>query len=322
MTREEKELTISICTQYEPVLLDCIKNIIPRVNVNVFTEEDDLLNKLDTSDIVFLQKEISLEVSERMAQLISAAEKPRWLHWGYTGLDQLMPLLSLRGRLLISNSKGLVGNTLADHVLMVIQMLHREIPRLIRSQMQKTWERLQFDPATGKTLGIIGLGIVGKNVALKAEVFGMRVIGMARRKVSVENVDKIFLPDQLQEFLAETDTLVISVPLTEETHGLIGDAEFACMKPKSYLINIARGDIVDEDALVRAIKTGHIAGAALDVFVEEPLSAESELWSLENVIITPHNAGWSRNYPARTMELFCENLKRFLKGKDLINKVI
>ena len=290
--------------------------------MDVYTDKDSFLNELGGSDIAFLQKEISIETSRRMEELISASGKPQWLHWGYTGLDQLAPLQSLKGRLLITNSKGIPASALGDHVIMVIHMLHREVQRLMRNQMDRVWERRHFEPVRGKTLGIIGLGNIGRDVARKATVFGMKVIGAARREVSVENVTKIFLPEQLPQFLATSDIVVISVPLTAETQGMIGEKELGWMKPKSYLINVARGHILDEDALVRTIKKGQIAGAALDAFVQEPLPPESELWSLDNVIITPHSAGWSKDYPEMALDLFCENLKRFLEGQEMINRVV
>ena len=160
---------------------------------------------------------------------------------------------------------------------------------------------------------------LGEEVARKAKFFRMKVIGLVKRPISLDNVDSIFLQTELREFLGESDIVVLCAPLTPETKGLIGEEALRWMKPKSYLVNVARGKIVDEEALVKAIKSGHLAGAALDAFAQEPLSPESELWSLDNVIITPHLAGLFRDYPERVLDLFCENLERFLEGKDLIN---
>jgi len=209
---------------------------------------------------------------------------------------------------------------IADYVIMVIHMLLRGFPRLMKNQIERVWKQGPYLSVRGKTLGIIGLGNIGKDVARKARVFGMRVIGVARRELSIDTVDKMFLPVRLREFLGESDIVLISVPLTSKTRGLIGEKELGWMKSRSYLINVARGHIVDEEALVRAIKMGHIAGAAFDVFAKEPLPPENELWSLDNVIITPHTSGWTWDYPERVLDLFCENLERFVEeGKQMVN---
>ena len=322
---DEKNLKISIYTSplhlslHDPPIMDRIRSRYPRVAVDIHTDEDSFLDGLPESDVALLQKEISEEISQRMEPLITASGRPRWIHWGYSGINRLAPLKPLHGRLLITTSKGLCSYMIADYVIMAIHMLHREFPSLMRNQMNRVWKQGPYLSVRGKTLGIIGLGNIGKDVARKAVVFGMRVIGMARREVSIENVDKMFLSRGLREFLGESDIVLISVPLTSKTRGLMGEKELGWMKPRSYLINVARGHILDEEALVEGIKRGHIAGAALDVFAQEPLPSESELWSLDNVIITPHTSGWTWDYPQRVLDLFCANLERFMEGKALTN---
>ncbi len=322
---DEKDLKILIYTSslhlslHDPPMSDQIQSQFAGVAVDIHTEEDSFLHGIPQSDVAFLQKEISEEMSQKMEPLIAASGRPRWIHWGYSGINLLVPLKSLQGRLLITNSKGLCSYMIADYVIMVTHMLLRGFPRIMRNQMDKVWKQGPYLSVRGKTLGIIGLGNIGKDVAKKARVFGMRVIGLARQEVSLGKVDKIFRLEKLREFLGESDIVLISVPLTSETRGLLGERELGWMRSRSYLINVARGHILDEDALVRAIKRGHIAGAALDVFAREPLSPESELWSLDNVIITPHTSGWTWDYPQMVLDLFCENLKRFFEGKELMN---
>jgi len=319
VSTDKKKLKVLVCTQYDPMIMERIRKRFPEVTVDVVTGDDQLLMALPESDILYLQKEISREISAKMAPLIAGSKRLKWIQWGYTGLDRLRPFEPLWKQLLITNTKGIMAETIADYVILVIQLLHREFLRVMKNQTNKVWERWPFDNPRGKTLGIIGLGSIGKEVARRAKFFRMKVIGLVRRSISLDHVDSLFLQTELRKFLGESDVVVLCAPLTPETNGLIGEEALSWMKSKSYLVNVARGKIVDEEALVKAIKSGHLAGAALDAFAQEPLSPESELWSLDNVIITPHLAGLSRDYPPKVLDLFCENLERFIEGKDLIN---
>jgi phosphoglycerate dehydrogenase-like enzyme len=174
----------------------------------------------------------------------------------------------------------------------------------------------------GKTVGIVGLGHIGSEVARLAKAFGCRVI--ATRRSAVERtsggaVDEVLPPSDLPYLLGESDFVVLAVPLTQETRELIGERELAAMKDSAVLINIGRGGSVDEPALVRSLKDGTIAGAGLDVFSQEPLPPESELWQLENVIMSPHLSGGTEIYNQRATDIFCENLRRYLENKTLMN---
>jgi phosphoglycerate dehydrogenase-like enzyme len=175
-----------------------------------------------------------------------------------------------------------------------------------------------------KTVGIVGLGHIGREVARLAKAFGMRVVATrrsARQSQRARYVDRLFAPDQLLQLLSESDFVVLTLPLTKETHKIIGEAELRSMKPTAYLINVARGQVVDEEALARVLEEHRIAGAGLDVFTREPLPADSRLWKLPNVIISPHIAGYMENYSEQATAVFCENLRRYLGGKRLINVV-
>ncbi len=178
-----------------------------------------------------------------------------------------------------------------------------------------------LDELAGKTLGIIGLGSIGMEIARKGKCFGMNVIGIKKTHENVRWVDEVYTPENLDIVLGESDYLVLCVPATDETKNLIGERELKKMKISAYLINIARGDVIDENALIRALKEKWIAGAAIDVTREEPLSPDSPLWELDNLIITPHVAGSSPYYWDRAVDIFVENLKRFFQGEELINVV-
>ena len=318
---DEQGLTVLVYTQYDAGIMRRIREEFPKVDLKVVTSDGSFLVALPESDILYLQKEIALEISEKIGAHIAGSERLRWLQWGYTGLDRLKPFESLWYRLAITTTKGIMAETIADYVLLAVQLLYREFPRIMKNQTDRVWERWLFPNPRGKTLGIIGLGAIGGEVARKAQFFGMKVIGLDAAPVSADHVSVLFTPAGLREFLAEADVVAICVPLTGETEGLMSEEALHWMKPGSTLINVARGRVVDEEALVRALKSGHLAGAALDVFTREPLDPGSPLWSLKNVIISPHLSGPFREYPEMALDLFCKNLTRFLAGKELINRV-
>jgi phosphoglycerate dehydrogenase-like enzyme len=316
---DRSDLKLLVYTQYDPHSLEEIQKRFPGIALTIVTEADAFLVALPEANILYLHKEIAPEITQRMGPIIASSKKLKWIQWGYTGVDRLRPLEALWERLLITTSKGMMAEEIADYVILVTQMLYRAFPRIMRNQMKRVWERWLFDNPRGKTLGIIGLGAIGGEVARKAQFFGMRVIGLDAQPISLKAVEEMFLPGELKVFLGKSDIVSICVPLTPETLSLINEESIEWMRTGSYLVNVARGKIVDERALVKAIKSGHLAGAALDVFFPEPLNPESELWALDNVIITPHLSGAFRDFPDKVLALFCENLERFLEGRKMIN---
>jgi phosphoglycerate dehydrogenase-like enzyme len=186
------------------------------------------------------------------------------------------------------------------------------------------WRRYAPTVMRGKTVGIVGLGHIGREVARLCQAFGMKVIAprrSAKKAGRARYVDRLLPAGQMPVLLAESDFVVICVPLTQETRKLIGEKEFKAMKPTAYIINIARGGIIDEEALVRALEEKRISGAGLDVTVPEPLPPESPLWDFDNVILSPHVSGGMDEYMERATDLFCENLGRYLAGKRLRNVI-
>jgi phosphoglycerate dehydrogenase-like enzyme len=204
-------------------------------------------------------------------------------------------------------------------------MLAKGWPGLVRAQARREWTRFWPRVLAGQTVGIVGLGSIGRAVARLAKAFDMRVLGVRRSGAPLEcadyEVDGIFGPLDLLNVLAESDYVVLALPLTEETHHLIGELALRAMKPSAYRIHVSRGAVIDEAALVRALKEGEVAGAGLDVFESEPLPPESELWGMDNVIISPHIAGGTPRYMELAVDLFCENLRRYLAGEPLRNVV-
>ena len=197
--------------------------------------------------------------------------------------------------------------------------------RLLANKEASRWESFVPTELKGKTVGIVGLGKIGSDVARLARAFRTKVLVMEKlattREKDVAGVDELFPPNEFLQMLPECDFVILTLPLTPETKGLIGETELRVMKSTAYIINVARGPIIKQDALIQALKEGWIAGAALDVFEAEPLPPESELWELPNVIISPHTAPYIERHTALLTELFCENLRRFLNGEELINVV-
>jgi D-2-hydroxyacid dehydrogenase (NADP+) len=178
------------------------------------------------------------------------------------------------------------------------------------------------DELNGKTLLIVGLGRIGQRLARLADAFGMTVVGVKRAPQSVPGVAHIVTPMQLLDALPQADFVALTCPLTPETEGLIGASALAAMKPGAYLVNVARGRVVDEPALIQALTQGTLAGAALDCVHEEPLPPGSELWRFPNVLLTPHSAGETRRYETRIIDLLLENIRRLEAGSPLLNEVV
>jgi phosphoglycerate dehydrogenase-like enzyme len=197
------------------------------------------------------------------------------------------------------------------------------MPRVVADQRAHRWERFAGEHIRGRTLGVVGLGRVGREVARLARAAGMRVVAIRRSTggagTVAEGVDALYGSAQLPLLLAESDYVALTVPLTTETAGLIGEAELLAMKPGAVLVNVSRGAVVDESALIRVLQAGHLRGAALDVFAVEPLPPESPLWDLPNVLVTPHSMSTAVGENALVVDLFCDNLRRYLAGEPLRN---
>jgi phosphoglycerate dehydrogenase-like enzyme len=230
---------------------------------------------------------------------------------------------------------------MGEYVLMMMLAFAHRLPEMVRFQRRAEWAHdlwpeVGAQELRGAIVGIVGYGSIGREVGRLAKAFGMRVLALKRRAgqtedagwrlpglgdPALEHVDRLLSRDELPALLGESDYVVLSLPLTPETRGMIGAAELGQMKHSAVLINVARGDLVDEAALVEALQEGKIGGAALDVFSQEPLPADSPLWRLPNVLLSPHAADVNAHYDARAIELFAENLRRYLDGRPLLNVV-
>ena len=206
---------------------------------------------------------------------------------------------------------------------MSMAMFNKGVLRLVRDQQQKLWQRHAGLDLEGRTVVIVGVGAIGKEIARVCRVLGMRTLGVKRRTEGVDpatlHLDELYAQEQLHEVLPRGQYLVLVAPHTPQTTGMIGAAELALLPDNALFINIARGALVDEAALVNALQSGNLGGASLDVFAQEPLDADSPLWHLPNVMISPHSASTTDRENHRLTDLFCENLRRYLAGDDLLN---
>src|SRR3989338_6198511 len=243
----------------------------------------------------------------------------RWIHTSNVGVNLLLTDEVKKSGVVITNSRGM-RTTVPEHVLAMMLAYERNLKPAFEAQKARRWERFNAGELHGKTVGILGLGKIGTELARLCKSLGCKVYGM-NRTGGCRYADKIFRPCDFRSLLRQSDYVVICLPLTAETRHIIGKKEFMCMKRSAVIVNIGRGPVIDEKALVETLKKGGIAGACLDVFEEEPLSKSSPLWGMENVIMTCHYSAWNPHYEDRMIELFCKNLEAFLKGKRLMNVI-
>ncbi len=259
--------------------------------------------------------------------LLSRAPRLKWIHTSATGVEHCLPTGIFEGDVTVTNSRGATALPIAEHVLAFMFMLARNAPRLLANKQNRRWERFYTLELNRRTVGIIGLGAIGGEVARLAKGIGMKVIATRRsatkRESGVFGIDELYPRSELLQMLSESDFVVIAAPLTEETRRMIGEAELRAMRSTTYLINIARAEIVDQSTLIKALREGWVAGAGLDVFETEPLPPDSELWQLPNVILSSHISSWTDidRRSQRIVGLFCENLRRYLAGEQLLNVV-
>jgi len=253
-------------------------------------------------------------------QLLLQAKALRWIQLNSAGVS-LGLCDALQGAdIRVTNLAGLYGPTIAEHALGLMLMLARNLHRAMRQQHDRLWSRdirHGLGDLGDKTVGVVGLGNIGQHIARLCQAFGMRVLGTRRTPRTTPCVDRVYGPEKTTEMLAQADFVVVAAPLTRETDGMLGQADFEAMKRGVYFVNISRGRIAREDVLLEALRSGHVAGAGLDVFATEPLPADHPLWEMAHVVITPHFCGDTVNLSAQPGELFLRNLRAWLDGKPL-----
>ncbi|HME28563.1 MAG TPA: D-2-hydroxyacid dehydrogenase [Pseudolabrys sp.] len=289
----------------------------PQLTINVVGHHNDVGPYIADIDIL-------LCFSPPMADhVVRDAPKLKWIQALGTGIDNIIDLPSLGKEVLVTNVRGIHGPPVSEATIAYMLALARDLPRATRAHDSNQWERWPAQLLTGKTVGILGVGLIAEYLAPICKALGMRVIGISSHPRNAKGFDRMAHRDDIANVAAELDFLVALSPLSAETQGILGAKVFAAMKPTAYLVNVARGGVVDEPALIAALESGKIAGAALDVFAQEPLPANSPLWKTKNLAIFSHLGGYSQGYEDRAMPTIAGNMARFLAGdlKSMINIV-
>lgn len=298
--------------------VDRLRARFPAHRFHQAASEADMVRLIAPCEVAF--------TSRLTAEAFANAPHLRWLHSPAAGVGSMLFPAMQASPMVMSNSRGMNAGAVAEHALLLLLAVTRRLPEAVRAQDARRWisnDLAGLPYLRGKTLGIVGLGAIGRELAVMAAALGMRVIG-TRREVEAPvpaGVAEALDPEALPRLLAESDYVVIAAPLTAETKGLIGAAALRRMKPTAWLVNVARGKIVREADLIQALREGTIAGAALDVVEHEPLDPASPLWSMPNVLLTPHVGGFREDYWDAATSLFADNLDRYLAGEQPANIV-
>jgi phosphoglycerate dehydrogenase-like enzyme len=271
----------------------------------------------------FVEKAEVLAVLRMSDSFLSRARNLKWIHCIITGTNYIEELPSFKARknLILTSTRGIHGPQVSELAVMMMIALNRKFPRFVRNQHRRVWERWPTTLLYQKTVAILGVGVIGESLARKCKAFEMTVIGVDPVQRKVDAVDRFYGMDRLHDAVVEADYVVSVAPSTTDNQKMMNAAAFARMKPTAFFLNLGRGETVDEEALLEVLKGRRIAGAALDVFRQEPLPADHPFWGLDNLIMTPHVGGMCDIYVKQAVVIFRENLRRYLSGerRDLLN---
>jgi D-2-hydroxyacid dehydrogenase (NADP+) len=284
----------------------------------------DVVGHHSLVDPFIAETEILLCFSPPMADhVVRDAPKLKWIQALGTGVDNIIDLPSLNPEVVVTNIRGIHGPPMSEATIAYMLSLTRDIPRVVHAQDKQTWDRWPAALMDGKTVGILGVGVIAEHLAPMCKAFNMTVIGITSGPRQAKGFDRMVHRDDLLKVARELDYLVVLIPLDKDTRHVIGEKLLAAMKPTAYVINMARGGVVDEQALIKALEAGQIAGAALDVYAKEPLPPDSPLWTTKNLICFPHQGGYSEGYEDRAMPTIDGNMRKYLAGdlKAMVNIV-
>ena len=246
--------------------------------------------------------------------VLEKGTKLKWIQALGTGVDGIVDRPPFRDGVLVTNMHGLHGDSVPEAAIMLMLALARDLPRAMRNRGERKWERYPSRLLKGKTVGIFGVGAIARSLAPKCKSFGMSVVGITSAVRGMEGFDRMVHRNELEGIAGEVDFLVLLTPYTPETHGIVGAKVLEAMKPSAYLVNLARGGIVDEEALLGALREKRLAGAALDVFATEPLPDDHPFWGMDKVIVTPHLGGFHDQYAEQALPTVVDNFRKFLAG--------
>jgi D-2-hydroxyacid dehydrogenase (NADP+) len=307
------EVQEAMRARYKAMLLERF----PELTINVVGHHNDVGPYIADTDIL-------LCFSPPMADhVVRDAKKLKWIQALGTGVDNIVDLPSLGPEVVVTNIRGIHGAPVSEATIAYMLSLARDLPRAVHAQDKSTWERWPSQLLDRKTVGILGVGLIAEYLAPLCKQFGMTVMGISATPRAAPGFDRMVARGDLMKVAGELDFLVTLAPPMAETRGIIGAKVLAAMKPSAYLINVARGGLVDETALIAALENGTIAGAALDVFSQEPLPSDNPLWKTKNLTIFSHLGGYSVGYEERAMPTIAGNMAKFLAGdfKSMINIV-
>jgi phosphoglycerate dehydrogenase-like enzyme len=292
----------------------------PSVKVVVSNQLDMLRESVREADVVLN----AIPDGRLLREIFALATRLRWVHSHSAGVEKILFPELVASPAVLTNSRGVFKGPLAEFVIGAVLYFTKDFRRLIRNQAAGIWQQFEVGEVQGKVMGIVGYGEIGQACAERARALGMNILGLRRRPELCKGdpwLEAAFGPDGLHDLLAKSDFTVLAAPATPRTRNLIGESEFAAMKASSVLINVGRGSVVDEAAMIDALKRGRIRGAALDVFETTPLPSGHPFYRLENVLLSPHSADHVPGINQRGTEFFVQNLQRFLKGEPLKNVV-
>lgn len=290
---------------------DAVRNEFPKHKVDLVDDVFQIDPFLPDADVLIT---FAPHLRERADQVFLAAARLKWVQALGTGVDNIADRPALRPHVILTRMHAIHGPPMAEAALSAMLALSRDLPRVIRNQQNRQWERWPARLLEGKTVGILGIGAIAEALAPRCRVMGMRVIGISSAPREVAGFDRMFARRDLIEAVRELDYFILLTPYSKDTHHLVDGHVLAAMKPDAYLINLARGGVVDEDALLEVLRFGGIAGAALDVFSQEPLPQDHPFWTLPNVLITPHVGGFNDGYARQAIPVVLENIRRFIAG--------
>jgi phosphoglycerate dehydrogenase-like enzyme len=301
-----------------------LETIKDAAHIFINNEENAAKEFARTADIILYSGLTGKSVN--FQDVFAAARQLKWLHSLSAGVEKLMFPALIESAVPLTNARGVFKRSLAEFAVLGILYFTKRVRRMIDNQLAAKWDTFSTEFINNKVMGIVGYGEIGRECASLAKPLGVKIHALRRNPSRSANdplLDRIFPAEQMHDMLGEIDILLAAAPLTPETHHLIGDKAFQAMKPSAIVMNVGRGPVIDEGALIRALQAKQIAGAALDVFEEEPLPADNPLWSMENVLISPHCTDRTVNpdWLDLSMQCFVENFWRFVKGQPLENVV-
>jgi len=283
------------------------------VAVHVINDVSEIDRHLPSMDVLMTYGAF---LRDRAGEIFRKAPRLRWIQALGSGIDNLDVETAGRGDIVVTCIRGIHDGAVSEAALAAMLALSRDLPRAFRNQQSHIWDRRPARLLEGKTVGLLGVGLIAQKLARRCKAFDMTVVGISSRRERVEGFDAMRSREDLPSAVADLDILVVLAPYTRENHHLVNAPVLKAMKPEAYLVNVARGGVVDEAALIDALERGALAGAALDVFAEEPLPHDHRLWDMPNVIITPHTAGMNVDYVRRAMPTVLANIRAF-RAHDL-----